>query len=77
MARWNNILEQEMNEWAHREFLCTPYMQAQGKFKWCRLSPSPDMVVKCQVEKVFPVHLFLCGYAVRYIPVHMPDQNLE
>ena len=36
----------------------------------------PDMVVNCQVEKVFPVHLFLCGYAVPYIPGHMPDQNL-
>jgi hypothetical protein len=36
-----------------------------------------DMVVNCQVGKVFPVHLFLCGYAVRYIPGHMPDQNLE
>jgi hypothetical protein len=36
-----------------------------------------DMVINCQVGKVFPVHLFLCGYAVPYIPGHMPDQNLE
>ncbi len=28
-------------------------------------------------KRVSPVHLFLCGYAVPYIPGHMPDQNLE
>jgi hypothetical protein len=35
-----------------------------------------DMVVNCQAVKVFPVHLFSCGYAVPYISGHMPDQNL-
>ena len=35
-----------------------------------------DMVVNCQAVKVFPVHLFSCGYAVPYIPGHIPDQNL-
>jgi uncharacterized membrane protein len=28
-------------------------------------------------KRVSPVHLFVCGYAVPYIPGHMPDQNLE
>ena len=44
----------------------------QGKFG----GHNTDMVVNCQAVKVFPDHLFLCGYAVPYIPGHMPDQNL-
>jgi hypothetical protein len=26
------------------------------------------MVINCQGEKFFPVHQFLCGYAIAYIP---------